>query len=87
MDGASGSFVAAFAYPELAVDFRNQWVKSINVSGHKYGLCYPGIGWAIWRTPEDLPEELLFHVNYLGSDQVRRPGHWGGQCSLIRAQS
>jgi glutamate decarboxylase len=61
--------VAACAYPELAVDFRNQWVKSINVRGHKYGLCYPGIGWAIWRTPEDLPEELLFHVNYLGSDQ------------------
>jgi glutamate decarboxylase len=44
-------------------------VKSINVSGHKYGLVYAGIGWVIWRTKEDLPEDLVFHINYLGADQ------------------
>jgi len=44
-------------------------VKSINVSGHKYGLVYAGIGWVIWRSKEDLPEELIFHINYLGADQ------------------
>lgn len=44
-------------------------VKSINVSGHKYGLVYAGIGWVIWRNKEDLPEELIFHINYLGADQ------------------
>jgi glutamate decarboxylase len=61
--------VAPFAYPDLRWDFRLDNVHSINVSGHKYGLVYPGIGWAIWRDAADLPEELIFHDNYLGNDQ------------------
>lgn len=69
VDAASGGFIAPFLYPELEWDFRLPLVKSINVSGHKYGLVYAGIGWAIWRTKEDLPEELIFHINYLGADQ------------------
>ncbi|KAJ8621381.1 hypothetical protein MRB53_029910 [Persea americana] len=69
VDAASGGFIAPFLYPELEWDFRLPLVKSINVSGHKYGLVYAGIGWVIWRTKEDLPEELIFHINYLGSDQ------------------
>ncbi|KAL8472382.1 hypothetical protein ACS0TY_029552 [Phlomoides rotata] len=69
VDAASGGFIAPFLYPELEWDFRLPLVKSINVSGHKYGLVYAGIGWAIWRNKEDLPDELIFHINYLGSDQ------------------
>lgn len=69
MDAASGGFIAPFLYPELEWDFRLPLVKSINVSGHKYGLVYAGIGWVIWRNKVDLPEELIFHINYLGSDQ------------------
>ncbi|PSS26826.1 Glutamate decarboxylase [Actinidia chinensis var. chinensis] len=69
VDAASGGFIAPFLYPELEWDFRLPLVKSINVSGHKYGLVYAGIGWVIWRTKEDLPEELIFHINYLGADQ------------------
>jgi len=69
VDAASGGFIAPFLYPELEWDFRLPLVKSINVSGHKYGLVYAGIGWCIWRTKEDLPEELIFHINYLGADQ------------------
>uniref|UniRef100_J3LLR4 Glutamate decarboxylase n=1 Tax=Oryza brachyantha TaxID=4533 RepID=J3LLR4_ORYBR len=69
VDAASGGFIAPFLYPELEWDFRLEWVKSINVSGHKYGLVYAGIGWCIWRNKEDLPEELIFHINYLGADQ------------------
>ncbi|XP_031393572.1 glutamate decarboxylase 1 [Punica granatum] len=69
VDAASGGFIAPFLYPELEWDFRLPLVKSINVSGHKYGLVYAGIGWVIWRSKEDLPEELIFHINYLGSDQ------------------
>ncbi|RID73558.1 hypothetical protein BRARA_B00706 [Brassica rapa] len=69
VDAASGGFIAPFLYPELEWDFRLPLVKSINVSGHKYGLVYEGIGWVVWRTKEDLPEELIFHVNYLGVDQ------------------
>ncbi|XP_043715912.1 glutamate decarboxylase isoform X2 [Telopea speciosissima] len=69
VDAASGGFIAPFLYPELEWDFRLPLVKSINVSGHKYGLVYAGIGWAIWRSKEDLPEELIFHINYLGTDQ------------------
>ncbi|PIA64016.1 hypothetical protein AQUCO_00201364v1, partial [Aquilegia coerulea] len=69
VDAAMGGFIAPFIYPELEWDFRLPLVKSINVSGHKYGLVYAGIGWAIWRSKENLPEELIFHINYLGTDQ------------------
>ena len=69
VDAASGGFIVPFLYPELVWDFRLPLVKSINVSGHKYGLVYAGVGWVIWRSKEDLPEELIFHINYLGTDQ------------------
>ena len=65
-DGASGGFVAPFIQPELEWDFRIPRVHSINASGHKYGLVYPGVGWAIWRNEEALPKDLIFDVNYLG---------------------
>ena len=68
VDGASGGFVAPFLHPDLVWDFRLPLVKSINASGHKYGLVYPGVGWVAWRSHEDLPEDLVFHVNYLGGD-------------------
>ncbi len=68
VDAASGGFIAPFLDPELVWDFRLKWVKSINTSGHKYGLVYPGVGWIIWRDRQELPEELIFHCNYLGGD-------------------
>ncbi|MER7791700.1 glutamate decarboxylase [Streptomyces sp. NPDC097640] len=68
VDGASGAMVAPFLDPDLEWDFRLPRVASINTSGHKYGLVYPGVGWALWRTMEDLPEELVFRVNYLGGE-------------------
>jgi len=68
VDGASGAMVAPFLDPELEWDFRLPRVSSINTSGHKYGLVYPGVGWALWRTADELPEELVFRVNYLGGD-------------------
>jgi glutamate decarboxylase len=66
VDGASGGFILPFLYPEILWDFRLEQVKSINVSGHKYGLVYPGIGWLIFKDKIDLPEELIFNINYLG---------------------
>ena len=66
MDGASGGFVAPFLQPFLEWDFRVPRVASINASGHKYGLVYPGVGWVVWREPAALPEDLVFKVNYLG---------------------
>lgn len=66
VDGASGGFIAPFLYPDLLWDFRLEQVRSINVSGHKYGLVYPGVGWLIFKDKNDLPEELIFKVNYLG---------------------
>jgi len=68
VDGASGGFVAPFLQPDLEWDFRVPRVASINTSGHKYGLVYPGVGWVIWRTPDALPEDLVFKVNYLGGE-------------------
>lgn len=66
IDAASGGFVVPFTDPDFVWDFRLEQVKSINVSGHKYGLVYPGIGWVLWRDESDFPEELVFKVNYLG---------------------
>ncbi|HTX08553.1 MAG TPA: glutamate decarboxylase [Solirubrobacteraceae bacterium] len=66
VDAASGGFVAPVLQPEIEWDFRIPRVQSINASGHKYGLVYPGVGWAIWRNEEALPKDLVFDVNYLG---------------------
>jgi glutamate decarboxylase len=66
VDGASGGFVAPFLQPDLDWDFRVPRVASINASGHKYGLVYPGVGWVVWREAEALPKDLVFNVNYLG---------------------
>ncbi len=66
VDAASGGFIAPFVQPELEWDFALPRVHSINASGHKYGLVYPGVGWAIWRDEAALPRDLVFDVNYLG---------------------
>jgi glutamate decarboxylase len=66
VDAASGGFVAPFIQAELEWDFRLERVQSINASGHKYGLVYPGVGWAVWRDAQALPQDLIFDVNYLG---------------------
>ncbi|TSD48997.1 glutamate decarboxylase [Rhodococcus sp. KBS0724] len=68
VDAASGGFVVPFLHPELKWDFKIPRVVSINVSGHKYGMTYPGIGFVVWRSKEYLPEDLVFRVNYLGGD-------------------
>lgn len=66
VDGASGGFVAPFVDPDLVWDFRLPRVASVNTSGHKYGLVYPGVGWIVWRDADALPDDLIFRVNYLG---------------------
>lgn len=92
VDAASGGFVAPFLDPGLEWDFRLPRVASINVSGHKYGLTYPGIGFALWRDKSKLPGDLVFHVDYLGGDMptftlnFSRPGNQivGQYYNLIR---
>lgn len=68
VDAASGGFIAPFVQPDLVWDFRLDRVASINSSGHKYGLAPLGVGWVVWRSPDMLPEELIFKVDYLGGD-------------------
>jgi glutamate decarboxylase len=68
VDGASGAMIAPFLEPDLVWDFRLPRVASINTSGHKYGLVYPGVGWSVWRDRDALPEDLVFNVNYLGGE-------------------
>jgi glutamate decarboxylase len=84
VDGASGAMVAPFCDPDLEWDFRLPRVASINTSGHKYGLVYPGVGWVVWRDVDALPSDLVFKVNYLGGEMptfraellpARSPGH------------
>src|SRR5580693_2094592 len=68
VDGASGAFLAPFCAPDIEWDFRVPRVKSISTSGHKFGLAPLGVGWALWRDEAELPEDLIFHVTYLGGD-------------------
>lgn len=68
VDGASGGFLAPFVVPDLLWDFRLPRVKSINASGHKFGLSPLGVGWVVWRDAADLPADLIFYVNYLGGN-------------------
>jgi glutamate decarboxylase len=81
VDAASGGFVVPFLHPDINWDFRLPRVASINVSGHKFGLTYPGIGFVVWRNADALPEDLVFRVNYLGGDMptftlnFSRPGN------------
>lgn len=68
VDAASGGFLAPFCAPDLVWDFRLPRVRSINASGHKFGLAPLGVGWVLWRQAADLPEEMVFWVNYLGGN-------------------
>jgi len=68
VDGASGAFLAPFCAPDIQWDFRVPRVKSISTSGHKFGLAPLGVGWVLWRDKADLPDDLIFHVTYLGGD-------------------
>jgi glutamate decarboxylase len=86
VDGASGGFVAPFIQPELVWDFRLPRVKSINASGHKYGLVYPGVGWIVWREPADLDEDLIFKVDYLGGTMPTLAINFSRPASQIVAQ-
>lgn len=70
VDGASGGFLAPFCAPDIEWDFRIPRVKSINTSGHKFGLAPLGVGWVVWRDAADLPEDLVFNVNYLGGNMA-----------------
>jgi glutamate decarboxylase len=86
IDGASGGFVWPFLYPDSAWDFRLESVRSINVSGHKYGLVYPGLGWLVFREPADLPEDLVFYENYLGKRDSTFTLNFSTGSSMVLAQ-
>ena len=86
VDGASGGFVAPFTDPAFEWDFRLEQVKSINVSGHKYGLVYPGIGWVLWRDETDFPDELVFKVDYLGGWMPTYTLNFSRGSSMVIAQ-
>jgi glutamate decarboxylase len=86
VDGASGGFVAPFLQPDLMWDFRLPRVKSINTSGHKYGLVYPGVGWIVWRELADLDPGLIFNVDYLGGAMPTLAINFSRPASQIVAQ-
>ena len=86
VDGASGGFVAPFLQPDLKWDFRLARVKSINTSGHKYGLVYPGVGWIVWRELADLDPDLIFSVDYLGGAMPTLAINFSRPASQIVAQ-
>jgi glutamate decarboxylase len=86
VDGASGAMIAPFCDPSLMWDFRLPRVASINTSGHKYGLVYPGVGWVIWRDTEALPADLVFKVNYLGGSMPTFALNFSRPGSQIAAQ-
>jgi glutamate decarboxylase len=86
VDAASGGFVWPFLYPDSEWDFRLSHVHSINVSGHKFGLVYPGIGWVIFREPADLSEDLVFYENYLGKTDATFTLNFSTGSAMVLAQ-
>jgi glutamate decarboxylase len=86
VDAASGGFVWPFLYPDSEWDFRLPQVRSINVSGHKFGLVYPGIGWLVFRGRSDLPEDLVFYENYLGKRDATFTLNFSTGSSMVLAQ-
>ncbi len=86
VDAASGGFVWPFLYPESEWDFRLEQVRSINVSGHKFGLVYPGIGWLVFRETADLAEDLVFYENYLGKTDATFTLNFSTGASMVLAQ-
>ena len=86
VDGASGGFVWPFLYPDSEWDFRLEQVRSINVSGHKFGLVYPGIGWLIFREKADLAKDLVFEENYLGKTDSTFTLNFSTGSSMVLAQ-
>jgi len=86
VDGASGGFVWPFLYPDSEWDFRLEQVRSINVSGHKFGLVYPGIGWLIFREEADLAKDLVFYENYLGKTDATFTLNFSTGASMVLAQ-
>ena len=86
VDAASGGFVWPFIYPETKWDFRLEQVRSINVSGHKFGYVYPGIGWLVLRSADELPEDIVFYENYLGKTDSTFTLNFSTGASLVLAQ-
>ncbi|MDX6663044.1 MAG: glutamate decarboxylase [Solirubrobacterales bacterium] len=86
VDAASGGFVFPFSDPEFAWDFRLDSVKSINVSGHKFGLVYPGIGWLVFRDDDQVPEDLIFYEDYLGERDATYTLNFSGSSSFVLGQ-
>jgi glutamate decarboxylase len=86
IDGASGAFVWPFLYPHSEWDFRLEQVRSINASGHKFGLVYPGIGWLIFREKSDLADDLVFYENYLGKTDATFTLNFSTGSSMVIAQ-
>jgi glutamate decarboxylase len=86
IDAASGGFVWPFLHPESRWDFRLEQVRSINVSGHKFGLVYPGVGWLVFREKSDLAEDLVFYENYLGKTDATFTLNFSTGASMVLAQ-
>ncbi len=86
VDGASGAFVWPFLYPDSKWDFQLEQVRSINVSGHKYGLVYPGIGWLVFREVSDLAQDLVFYENYLGKTDATFTLNFSTGAAMVLAQ-
>jgi glutamate decarboxylase len=86
VDAASGGFVWPFLYPDSKWDFRLEQVRSINVSGHKFGLVYPGIGWLVFRETSDLPDDLVFYENYLGKRDATFTLNFSTGSAMVLAQ-
>ena len=86
IDGASGGFVWPFLYPDSPWDFRLEQVRSINVSGHKFGLVYPGIGWLIFRESRRPGPDLVFEENYLGKTDATFTLNFSTGSAMVLAQ-
>ncbi len=86
VDAASGGLYLPFIKPDIIWDFRLNNVISINASGHKSGLTYPGIGWILFKNNLHVEQEILFDVAYLGGSVSTMGINFSHSASHIVAQ-
>lgn len=70
IDAAIGGYVLPFTDSAKPWDFALPAVKTMNISGHKYGLCLPGIGFLLARDNSVMPDSYSGEIAYLSGGGI-----------------
>jgi glutamate decarboxylase len=86
VDAAIGGFITPYLSNNSLWDFRLNLVRSINLSSHKFGLVYPGLGWVFFKSKEYFNSDLSIQSNYLSGISDSYTINFSKSASLVIAQ-